>query len=252
VNPVADFSIAMTPVSQTVTAGGGTTYALSATPVGCFAGSINLTVSGMPSGVTASFNPTSVAAPGSATLSVSTAGTTLPGAYTLTVTATSGSLTHTATVTLGVNAGCVTAGAAWQNTAFVSQSGTFTATFDGMPSASPINSVMALSRGVQNAYTGFATLARFNPSGDIDARNGSAYAAASIIPYSGGKQYHFRLVINIPAHTYSIYVTPPGGAELTVGTNFAFRTEQNTVTSLDHFGVYAATGSNTVCNFAVQ
>jgi len=59
-------------------------------------------------------------------------------------------------------------------------------------------------------------------------------------------------VINIPAHTYSIFVTPPGGSELTVGTNFAFRTEQNTVTSLDHFGVYAATGSNTTCNFTVQ
>jgi len=111
---------------------------------------------------------------------------------------------------------------------------------------------MALSQGVQTTYTGFATLARFNSSSDIDARNGGAYAAASVIPYSGGSTYHFRLVINVTAHTYSIFVTPPGGAELTVGSNFAFRTEQNTVTSLDHFGVSAATGSNTVCNFSVQ
>jgi hypothetical protein len=102
-------------------------------------------------------------------------------------------------------------------------------------------------------YTGFATLVRFNPTGDIDARKGGAYAPVpATIPYSAGLTYHFRLVINVPAHTYSIFVTPPGGTELTVGTGFAFRTEQNTVTSLDHWGVEAATGTDKVCNFTVQ
>ncbi len=145
-----------------------------------------------------------------------------------------------------------TAGGPWENAPLAStQSGTFTVTFDATPSASPINSVIALSLGAQTAYTGFATLARFNPSGDIDARNGGAYAAASTIPYSGGKTYHFRQVINVPAHTYSTFVTPPGGSELTVGSNFAFRTEQNTVTSLDWWGVFAGAGSDTVCNFAI-
>ena len=81
-----------------------------------------------------------------------------------------------------------TAGGPWENAPLASaQSGTFTVTFDATPSASPINSVIALSLGAQTTYAGFATLARFNPSGDIDARNGGAYAAASIIPYSGGK-----------------------------------------------------------------
>src|SRR5216684_8047004 len=131
-----------------------------------------------------------------------------------------------------------TAGGPWENAPLASaQSGTFTVTFDATPSASPINSVIALSLGAQTAYTGFATLARFNPSGDIDARNGGAYAAASTIPYSGGVTYHFRLVINVPSHTYSIFVTPAGGTELTVGTDFAFRTEQSGVTALDWWGV---------------
>jgi len=63
-------------------------------------------------------------------------------------------------------------------------------------------------------------------------------------------QYHFRMVVNVPAHTYSIFVTPPGGAEQTVGSNFAFRTEQNTVTSLNWMGVFvgASSGTLTVCN----
>lgn len=149
---------------------------------------------------------------------------------------------------------CMTAtgGGPWVNAPLAStQTGTFTVTFDATPAASPINSVIALSLGAQNAYAGFATLARFNPSGNIDARNGSAYAAASTIPYSGGKTYHFRQVINIPAHTYSTFVTPPGGSELTVGSNFSFRTEQATVSSLDWWGIFAGAGSDTVCNFAI-
>jgi len=152
--------------------------------------------------------------------------------------------------------GCatVTSGGGWQNFAISPQTGSFMAEFDATPSASPIDSVVGLSRGAQTAYTGFATLARFNTSGNIDARNGGAYAATSTIPYSAGVTYHFRLVVNVPAHTYSIFVRPAGGAESTVGTNFAFRTEQNAVTNLDWWGtvVNASTpGSTTVCNFSI-
>jgi Chondroitinase B len=152
--------------------------------------------------------------------------------------------------------GCVTAtsGGPWQNVAFFQQTSTFTAEFDATPSASPIDSVVGLSRGAQTAYTGFATIVRFNPSGNIDARNGGAYAATSTIPYSANVTYHFRLVVNVPAHNYSIFVTPAGGTERTVGTNFAFRTEQNTVSSLDWWGVYvnsSTAGSTTACNFTI-
>jgi len=152
--------------------------------------------------------------------------------------------------------GCATAtsGGAWQNVAFTAQSGTFTAEFDATPSAAPIDSVIGLSRGSQTAYAGFAAMARFSPTGNIDARNGGAYAAASAIPYSGNVTYRFRLVVNAPSHNYSIFVRPAGGAEQTVGTNFAFRTEQNTVASLDWWGTFvnaSTPGSTTVCNFTI-
>src|SRR5215475_10185702 len=154
----------------------------------------------------------------------------------------------------GIGCATVTSGGGWQNFAISPQTGSFTAEFDASPTASPIDSVVGLSLGAQTAYTGFATLARFNPSGNIDARNGGAYAAASTIPYSANVTYHFRLIVNVPAHSYSIFVRPAGGSELTVGTNFAFRTEQNTVTTLDWWGtvVNASTpGSTTVCNFTI-
>src|SRR5882757_5347536 len=124
-----------------------------------------------------------------------------------------------------VQGACVTAtvGGGWINTAFTSQAGTFTATFDATPTAAPTNAVVGLSNGAQTAYANFACLVRFNPTGNIDARNGGAYATTSTIPYSAGVSYHFRLVVNVPANTYSIFVTPAGGSELTVGTNYAFR-----------------------------
>ena len=248
-----DFAFAATPASRTVVAGTSTTYTVSVTPLGGFGGSVSLSAGGLPGGATASFSPASIAGSGSAILTVSTTPATPTGARTLTIAGTSGSVSHSTTVTLQVNpAPCVTASATWQHFAFASQTGSFTAEFDATPASSPINNVIGLSRGPQTAYTGLAAIARFNPSGNIDARNGGAYAAASTIPYASGVKYHFRLAINVPARTYSIFVTPAGGTEKLVGTNFAFRTEQSTVTSLDSWATFAQAGSSTVCAFFIH
>ncbi len=147
---------------------------------------------------------------------------------------------------------CVTAANSFQNAGFSSQTGNFTAEFDVTPAASPINMYVGLSSGSQSAHTGFAANARFNPTGQIDARDGGAYVADNVIPYSGGVTYHFRLVVDVPSRSYSIFVTPQGGSELTVGTSFAFRTEQSGVTSLNSRGVWAGDGSATVCGFAID
>jgi len=117
-----------------------------------------------------------------------------------------------------------------------------------------LDAIMALSSGAQTAYSGFACLVRFNATGYIDARNGGAYEAVSVIPYSPDVTYTFRLVVNIPTHTYSVFVTPAGDVEQTVATDFAFRTEQASVARLDHWGVTvdaASAGTNTVCNFKI-
>jgi len=87
---------------------------------------------------------------------------------------------------------------------------------------------------------------RFNTTGTIDARNGSAYAAVTNVPFLANTTYHFRLVINVAARTYSAYVTPPGGSELTIAGNYAFRTEQASVTNINNFdaNVNAAPGGS--------
>jgi len=97
-----DFSVAATPSSRTVPPGTATTYSVSVTPSNGFSGTVTFSVSGLPAGATASFNPTSVTGSGSSTMSVHTTSTTPTGTYPLTITATSGNLTHTAQVTLVV------------------------------------------------------------------------------------------------------------------------------------------------------
>jgi len=136
------------------------------------------------------------------------------------------------------------AGGGFVNTSMSAQTGTFTATFNATPSASPNSALVGLSNGSQTAFTGLATAVRFNTTGKIDARNGGAYAAANVISFSANTTYAFRLVVNVPAHTYSIYVTPAGGSELTVGTNYAFRTEQNTVSTLNNWAAVVDATAN--------
>src|ERR1043166_3056126 len=98
-----NFSIAASPASQTVTAGAGTSYTATVTASGGFTGAVTFSVSGLPAGASASFNPTSVTGSGSSTMSVSTSTTTPAGTYTLTITGTSGTLSHSTTVQLVVN-----------------------------------------------------------------------------------------------------------------------------------------------------
>src|SRR5205823_5138848 len=97
-----DFSLSATHSSQTVTQGNGTNYTVNVAPSSGFAGTVGFSVSGLPQGATATFNPTSITTSGSSTLSVNTLSSTPAASYPLNITATSGSLTHTATITLVV------------------------------------------------------------------------------------------------------------------------------------------------------
>jgi len=102
VNPAPDFSISATPSLQIGVQGNGTNYAVTITPANSFSGTVGLSVSGLPSGATASFSNPFVTGSGSSTLTVTPAITSPPGMYTLTITGTSGGLSHSVNVTLTV------------------------------------------------------------------------------------------------------------------------------------------------------
>ena len=144
------------------------------------------------------------------------------------------------------------AGKGWTNTPFPVQTRIFTASFDATPGAAArINDVVAISDGAQSQISRFSILIAFSETGYILARNGNNYTAVNAIRYSSSTSYHFRLVIDVPARTYSVYVTPPGSTEIPVGTNFAFRAEASDIKSLNSIGslVESQSGAITFCNF---
>lgn len=146
-------------------------------------------------------------------------------------------------------------GKGWTNTPFPVQTGIFTANFDATAGAAPrINDVIAFSDGAQTTISRFAAIVAFSETGYILARNGNSYTAANAVRFSPGETYHFRLVIDAPAHMYAVYVTPPHSPEITLGTNFAFRSEAGGVKSLNSVGIMVdnASGTITYCNFTVD
>jgi hypothetical protein len=103
--PANDFSISVTPASQTVTAGSSTTYTVGTTVTSGSATSVSLSASGLPTGATASFSPNPITSGGSSTLTVTTSSSTPGGTSTITVTGTSSATSHSATTSLTVNGG---------------------------------------------------------------------------------------------------------------------------------------------------
>ncbi len=141
-------------------------------------------------------------------------------------------------------------GPEWGNTPFGNaQAGSFIAEVDAVPLATGTDGGIGLSNGAQSAFTGLACIGRFNQSGFIDARNGGSYSAVSSVPYTANQTYHFRFVVTMSSHTYSLFVAGPGQSEQTVASNYAFRTEQQAVTALNYWSVFADVNSMQVSNF---
>jgi hypothetical protein len=102
--PAPNFSLSISPSTVTLHRGGGTaTYTVTITRSGGFSSTVQLSVSGLPSGTTGSFsaNPATT----SSTLTLNVSSSTAKGSYTFTVSGTGGTpaVTHTATATLSKN-----------------------------------------------------------------------------------------------------------------------------------------------------
>jgi IPT/TIG domain len=97
------FVLSASPTSRTVSRGTTATYSISLSPKNGYTGRVNFSVSGLPSGATASFSPSYVTTSGSTTLSVGTRSSSR-GTFTLTAKGTSstGLVSSTVKVTLVV------------------------------------------------------------------------------------------------------------------------------------------------------
>jgi hypothetical protein len=99
----SDFSVGVAPGLQQVSQGGSTSFTATVTPEGGFSGTVSLSASGLPAGVTTTFSAPVVTG-GDSMLSVTIGDSVAPGSYPFTIAAASGSLTHNANATLEVQA----------------------------------------------------------------------------------------------------------------------------------------------------
>jgi subtilisin family serine protease len=144
-SPVPDFTLSASPGAVTLTPGVPSRSSITVTALNGFNGTVNLAVTGLPLGVTASLSPSSVAGSGTVTLTLQTS-VALSSSLPITLQATSGSLMNLATVivngpnfTLSATSGSlnVTPGSAVSSpitvTAFAGFSGVVTLSATGLP-----------------------------------------------------------------------------------------------------------------------
>ncbi|MDY7231087.1 glycoside hydrolase family 88 protein [Hyalangium rubrum] len=105
--------------------------------------------------------------------------------------------------------------------------GVRTIEFDLTPQSAPLDAVVgyADSSTTVTSFSGLAMALRMNSSGFFDVRNGGAYAAVTSVPYVANSTYHVRIAADMAARRYSVWVRPPGGAEILIANNYAFRSD---------------------------
>jgi uncharacterized membrane protein len=98
------FSLTLSPTAQTVTRGSAVNYTATVNLLNGYSGTETLSVTGLPTGATATFSPSSLSASGTSTMNVQTVSTTPTGTFSLSVKATNSStgLYHTQIVTMTV------------------------------------------------------------------------------------------------------------------------------------------------------
>ena len=144
-----NYTLSASPSSLTVTQGSSGNSTITVTPSGGFTGSVSLSTSALPSGVTASFgtNPTT----GTSVVTFTASATATTGTSSVTITGTSGTLSHTTSISLTINATAtpnfslsaspsslsVTQGSSGNSTITVTPSGGFTGSVTLSNSALP-------------------------------------------------------------------------------------------------------------------
>lgn len=170
-----------------------------------FSGSVNLSVSGLPSGVTASFSPNPSA--GGSTLTLSASSSVPVGQYPLTVTGTSGTQSATTALTLGVFAptftlsswGSVTMGQGTSTTAYVYVTSQY-----GF--AGSINlSVSGLPSGVTASFTPNPTTGSSMMTLIASSVAALGQANLTITGTSGSQTASTQLTLGVFLPTFSLY-----------------------------------------------
>jgi hypothetical protein len=267
----SEFSITVSPTSQIITAGNTGSYTVSVQAINGFSGTVSLSASVANSNVVASFNPPSVQGTGSSTLTITTSSATPATTTTITITGAdsnsgqSSNVSVTAVIQGGISTTdektpgeCVNAaaGAGIQIAGFSpARTAGFSATFAATPSAPAMEGDIGFSSRSAEGQAAFAGLVRFSRIGTILVRDGGSFSASTRVRYAAGETYHFRLVEDLPAVSYTVFVTPPGGMEVLLGSNLEIPSGQRGSPALEGWGAEVSSPGGaqlTVCSFTLR
>jgi subtilase family serine protease len=201
------FSLSASPTSVSVVRGNSGTSSITSVISNGFSGSVTLSASGLPTGVTTSFGTNPIAAPGSgsSTVTFTVASTTATGTYPITITGTSGSTVETTTVSLTVTAPATAA---------------FTV------SVSPTSGSLDQGRSGYVVVTtavsgGFSSAISLSATGLPSGVTGSFSPNPIKAPGSGTSDFTLTVSRTAPTGTHTITITATGGG-LTHTTTLSF------------------------------
>ena len=191
------FSVTPAATIQTLLPGGNTSFSLAVAPLGGFTNSVSLTITGLPTGATATFNSPSINlatlnfGATNVLLAITTSNATPVGNYPLTIIGTSGSVSHTNTVNLIV--------------------GGFAC------SASPPSQAVSAGNSVSYTITvttnsGYSGSVSFGITG-LPANTGASFSPASLNG-AGRSTLNVNTTNTAPGGTYTLTINGTNGASL--------------------------------------
>ena len=160
--PPASFTLSASPNSVSVAEGSNGSVTITVIPQNGFGGSVSLSASGLPSGVTVSFNPNNTTTASAATFTVGASATT--GTFNVTIKGVSGSLNNSTTVSLTVTAAANFTLTASPSSLTIKRGSSGTATITLVPSNSFGGIVTLSASGLRKGTT-----ASFNPNPTANA-----------------------------------------------------------------------------------
>jgi hypothetical protein len=183
-------SLSASPSAISAAQGGTASLTVAASSSGGSNTSVSFSVSGNPSGVTATFSPVSVTSPGTTNMTLSVGQSVVPGNYTLTIAGSGGGNTSSTTVALTVNEG----GSDFS----LSASPAALAVLPGTPVPTIISSTLIGAFGSDVSFSAIGlpagVNASFNPSTIPSPGNGSSTLTVAADSSATGGNFSFQVV----------------------------------------------------------
>ena len=207
------FALAASPSTVGINQGSSGTSTIYVQSLYGFTSAVNLSIAGLPAGVTASFSPASTT--GTSTLTLTTSSTATPGTTTLTVTGISGTLTATTNVTLSIQGPSFTLyGGGSVNIGQGSSGSTYVEVYDQYGFTGSVNlAVSGLPSGVTASFSPNPTTGTSTVTFTATSSASAGQSVVTITGTSGALTATTTVTLGVYAPTFTLY----GGGSLNIG-----------------------------------